>query len=102
MGCCKAYGQITYCCLFNTEKQQVERELKKGLMKEKENIENLLEINFCESKIKELDTIKKRIKDTEDKKEEGHRVWATIPNFEETEPNITYYAKLEKSKSEKI
>ena len=37
----------------------------------------------------------------EDKKAEGHRIRARIPKFEETEPNITYYAKLEKSKSEK-
>ena len=70
-------------------------------MKEKENIENLLEIRYYEGKVKELDTIKKRIKDIEDKKAEGHRIRAGIPNFEETEPNITYYAKLEKSKSEK-
>ena len=49
----------------------------------------------------ELDTIKKIIKDIEDKKAEGHRAWARIPKFEETEPNITYYAELEKSKSEK-
>ena len=95
MGCCKAYGEITFCCLFNTEKQ-VERELKKALMKEKENIENLSEISCCKSKVKELDTIQKRIKDIEDKKAEGHRIRARIPKFEETEPNITYYAKLEK------
>ena len=70
-------------------------------MKEKETIENLLQINYCENKVKELDTIKKRIKDIEDKKAEGHRIRAIIPKFEETEPNITYYTKLEKSKSEK-
>ena len=40
-------------------------------MKEKENIENLLEINYCEKKVKELDTIKKRIKEIEDKKQKG-------------------------------
>ena len=70
-------------------------------MKEKENIENHSEINYCENKVKELDTTQKRIKDIEDKKAEGHRIRARIPRFEETEPNITYYAKLEKSKSEK-
>ena len=89
-GCCKAYGEITYCFLFNTEKKkQVERKLKKALMIEKENIENLLEI-------------KKRIKDIEDKKAEGQRIGARIAKFKETEPSITYYAKLEKSKSEKF
>ena len=76
-GTLQAYGEITYYCLFNTEKQ-VERELKKVLMKEKENTENLLEINYCENKVKELDTIKKRIKDIEDKKAEGHRIRARI------------------------
>ena len=70
-------------------------------MKEKDNIENLLEINYCESKVKELDTIKKRIKDTENKKAEGYRIQARIANFDKTEPNITYYADMEKSKSEK-
>ena len=48
-----------------------------------------------------MDTIKKRIKDIEDKMAGGHRIRARIPKFEETEPNITYYAKLEKSKSQK-
>ena len=71
------------------KKKQVERELKKVLTKEKENIENLLEINYCESKVKQLDTIKKRIKSIKDKKAEGHRIRARIPNFEETEPNVT-------------
>ena len=71
-------------------------------MREKENNENLLEINYCENKVKELDTIKKRIKDIENKKAEGHRIRARIPDFEETEPNIIYYAKLEKSKSFKV
>ena len=67
-------------------------------MKDKENIENLLEINYCENKVKELHRIKKRIKDIEDKKAEGHRIRARVPRFEETKPNITYYAKLEKSR----
>ena len=57
------------------QKNQVKRELKNVLMKEKENrkkkkIEknsNLLKMNYCESEIKELDTIKKRIKDIEEK-----------------------------------
>ena len=102
MGCCKAYGEITYCCLFNTEKTS-RKEVKEGSYerKRKENIENLLEINYCENKVNELDTIKKRIKDIEDRKAQGHRIRARIPNFEETEPNIIYHAKLEKSKSDK-
>ena len=53
--------------VYSIQKKQVERELKKVLMKKKENIENLSKINYCESKVKELDTIKKRIKDIEDK-----------------------------------
>ena len=87
--------------VYSIQRKQVERELKKALMKETENIENLLEINYCENKVKELDIIKKRIKDIEDKKAEGHRIWARVPRFEETEPIITYYAKLGKSRSEK-
>ena len=100
-GFCKAHGEITYCCLFNTEKE-VERELNKALVKERENIENLLEINYCENKVKELDIRKNSIKDIQDKKAEGHRIRARMPKFEETESNITYDAKLEKSKSEKF
>ena len=91
-----ANGEITYCFLFNTEKTSRKR-AKNVLTKEKENIENLLEINYCESKVKELDTVKKRINDIEDKKVEEHRIRARIPNFEETEANITYYTRLEKS-----
>ena len=48
--------------VYSIQKKQVERELKKALMKEKENIENLLEIHYCENKVKELDTMKKRIR----------------------------------------
>ena len=43
--------------VYSIQKKQVERELKKVLIKEKENIENLLEINYCENKVKELTTI---------------------------------------------
>ena len=83
----RAKEMFTIVC--SMQKKQVEKQPKKVLMNEKENIENLIEINYCESKVKELDTIKKRIKDIEDKKAEGHRFRARMPNFEETEGNIT-------------
>ena len=67
----------------------------------KENFENLLEINYSENKVEELDTINKKIKDIENKKAEGHRIFARILKFEGTGPNIIYCAKQEKSKLEK-
>ena len=87
--------------VYSIQKKTSRKGAKEGSYERKENIENLLEINYCENEVKKLDTIKKRIKDTEDKKAEGHRIRAKIPKFEETEPNIIYYAKLETSKSEK-
>ena len=34
------------------------------------------------------------------KKSESHRIRARIPHFEENEPNLSYYARMEKIKSE--
>ena len=42
----------------------------------------------------------KRLKNLMMRRSEGHRIRATIPNFEEQEQNIAYYSGIEKIKSE--
>ena len=63
-------------------------------------MEILLGQCYTEQLEKELDSILKRQKELLLKKSEGHRTRARIPHFEENEPNISYYARMEKIKSE--
>ena len=42
----------------------------------------------------------KRQKELLLKKSEGYRIRARIPNFEDNEPNISYYSRMEKIKAE--
>ena len=46
--------------------------------------------------VKELDCVNIRLL----RKSEGHRIRARIPNFEEQEPSIAYYSRMEKIRSE--
>ena len=50
--------------------------------------------------MKELGCILKRQKELLLKKSEGSRVRARLRNFEENQPNISYYSRMEKIKSE--
>ena len=63
-------------------------------------MEILLGQCYTEQLEKELDCILKRQKELLLKKSEGHRIRARIPHFEENEPNISSFARVEKIKSE--
>ena len=63
-------------------------------------MEILLGQCYAEQLKKVLDCILKRQKELFLKKSEGHRIRARIPHFQENEPNISYYARMEKIKSE--
>ena len=63
-------------------------------------MEILLDPCYTEQFEKELDCILKRQKELLLKKSEGHHIRARIPHFEENDPNISYYARMEKMKSE--
>ena len=89
-----------YCLdLFHPQKQ-IQTNLEQVLQKEKERLEIFLGQCYTEQLEKELDCILKRQKELLLKKSESHHIGATIPHFEENEPNISYYARMEKIKSE--
>ena len=70
------------------------------MIKTRERLEILLGQCYTEQLEKQLDCILKRQKELLLKKLEGHHIRARIPHFEENEPNISYYARMEKTKSE--
>ena len=63
-------------------------------------MESLLDQKYSEQTERELECILKRQKELLLKKSEGYRIRARIPNFEENEPNISYYSRIEKIKAE--
>ena len=86
--------------IFSIHKKQIQTDLEQALQKERERLEILLGQSCTEQLEKELDCILKRQKELLLKKSEGHHIRARIPHFEENEPNISYYARMEKIKSE--
>ena len=86
--------------IFSIHKKQVQSELDIFLQKERSRLEDLLDQDHSEQTEKELVCILKREKELLLKKSEGSRVRARLPNFEENEPNISYYSRMEKIKSE--
>ena len=56
--------------------------------------------NHSEHIVKELEKVSKRLKNVLIRRSEGHRIRARITNFEEQEPNIAYYSRMEKIRSE--
>ena len=90
----------TIAIMFSIQKKRVSSELEKNLQNERLRLETLLDQNFSIQAEKELDCILKRQKELLLKKSEGHRIRARLPKFEENEPNISYYSRMEKIKSE--
>ena len=90
----------TIALIFSIHKKQTQTDLEQALQKERERLEISLDQCCTEQIEKELDCSLKRQKELLLKKSEGHRIRARIPHFEENEPNISYYARMEKIKSE--
>ena len=88
----------TIALIFSIYKKQIQMDLEQVLQKERERLEILLGQCYTEQLEKELDCILKRQKELLLKKSEGHRIRARILHFEENEPNISYYARMEKIK----
>ena len=76
------------------------QELEKTLEKEKDKLQSLMNGNHSEHIVKELEFVSKRLKNLMMRRSEGHRIRARIPKFEEQEPNIAYYSRMEKIRSE--
>ena len=85
---------------FSIRKKQIETSLEKFLEKEKQKYENLLDEGYSEGIAKQLTCILRRQKELLLKRSEGHRIRCRLPHFEENEPNISYYARMEKVKAE--
>ena len=90
----------TIAFIFSIHKKQIQTDLEQVLQKERERLEILLDQCYTEQLEKELDCILKRRNELLLKKSEGHRIRARIPHFEQNEPNISYYVRMEKIKSE--
>ena len=87
--------------IFSIHKKQIQSELDIFfLQKERFRLEDLLDQNHSEQNEKELDCILQRQKELLLKKSDESRVRARLLNFEENEPNISYYSRMEKIKSE--
>ena len=86
--------------MFFIHKKHIQTDLEQGLQKEREKLEILPGQCHTEQLEKELDCTLKRQKEFLLKKSEGHRIRPRIPHFEENEPNISYYGRMEKIKSE--
>ena len=98
-------GQIDTCIkiialIFSIHKKQVQTDLEQALQKERERLKISIDRYNTEQSEKELECILKRQKELLLKTSEGHRIMARIPHFKENEPNISYYARIEKVKSE--
>ena len=89
----------TIAFIFPIKKKQVQTDLEQALQKERERLEISIDRCYTEQSEKELDCTLKRQKELLLKKSEGYRIRARIPHFQESEPNISYYARMEKVKS---
>ena len=90
----------TIAMIYSIHKKQIQSDLEKLLSNERLRLESLLDQKYSEQTERELECILKRQKELLLKKSEGYRIRARIPNFEENEPNISYYSRMEKIKAE--
>ena len=90
----------TIVMIYSIHKKQIESDLEKLISNERLRLENLSDQKHSEQTEKELECILKRRKELQLKKLEGYRIRARIPNFEENEPNNSYYSRMEKTKAE--
>ena len=90
----------TIAMIYSIHKKQLESDLEKLSSNERLRLENLLDQKYSEETERELECILKRQKKLLLKKSEGYHIRACIPNFEEKEPNISYYSRMEKIEAE--
>ena len=89
----------TIAMVYSIHKKQIESDLEKLLRNERLRLESLLDQKYTGQTERELECILKRQKELLLKTSEGYRIRACIPNFEENEPNISYYSRMEKIKA---
>ena len=84
---------------YSKEKVKAKQALEKEINDQIERLENQGEIQ--EQGLNSLAILKKKKREIEFEKSEGYRIRSRIPHFEENEPNISYYARMEKNRGEK-
>ena len=82
---------------YSVEKTRVKRETKKIWLDELLELENIPNDEISSEQLGRLKTVQNHLRDLENKEIDGYRVRTrNLPNYEHSEPNISFYAKLEK------
>ena len=87
---------------YSQHKKGIENKLRNELKSERVRLEVVIECSPDENNIQVLRIINSRKRDLEMKSIEGHRIRARLPNFEDGEPNISFYAKMENIEQSEI
>ena len=90
----------TIAMIYSIHKKQIQLDLEKVLSDARLRLENLLDQKYSKQTERELECILKRQKELLLKKLKSRWIRSHISNFEENEPNIPYYSRIEKIKAE--
>ena len=84
---------VDYC----RKKRFAEKSVKRQCIGELNDLEAIDFTSLTPSQLARLKTIQERIKILEEKETEGHRIRSrNVPKYEHSDPNVSFYAKLEK------
>ena len=86
---------------YSQHKKGIENKLRNELKSERVRLEAVTECSPDENNIQALRIINSRERELEMESIEGHRIRARLPSFEDGEPNISLYAKMEKYRAER-
>ena len=82
---------------FCRKKRFVEVAVKRQCIKELNDLEAIDTNSLSPAQVARLKTVQERIKILEEKETEGHRIRSrNVPKYEHSDPNVSFYAKLEK------
>ena len=96
-------AMVRYVTMFYSQhKKGMENKLRNDLRSERVRLEAVIECSPDENNIQALRIINYRERELEMKSIEGHRIRASLPSFEDGEPNISFYAKMENIKQSEI
>ena len=82
---------------YSQQKSYTEKLLKRSWTKELEDLESIPIKSLTSTQVSRLTLVKEHLKKLEDKEIEGYRIRTrNIPTFEKSEPNISFFSRLEK------
>ena len=89
---------VNYC----QRKRYLEKEVKRSWTRELVELEAVPVQALTQNKLARLKTVQERLKLLEEQEVEGHRIRSRlVPKYEHSDPNISFYAKLEKRSIQK-